>query len=373
MTNQAWAAGGSCLGDVGASVTGKSASGFATAFMPYITLTFTDHFGGTYTTAPIQIQVMDVAADLLAGSEASININHAAATAQAVQKALESLPNHVIPSVQVTGRTETISGAGPGYLVKDLKATDTPNPGNPFTTALIAAEITAYTKALPVSTTITAANANYAYAAAASVTQNTATDPPGYDHLSWATDGVLNPFITKRTASMGGVGAGRFLGPTQAKLGIADAGKAFLYNRRVAVYRMNPTHATKMKNADSSTDTNAVALAGACLFKDIKLTIKFNDKATSGKQNTLQCSTNDQTGSKGCAAGTNTMMPARIANIPGVTSTCAVYDNDQEIENGTHEENAQCGNRGSCDTTTGKCNCFSGHTGEACDVQSNFV
>jgi hypothetical protein len=289
-----------------------------------------------------------------------------------VQKALESLPNHVIPSVQVTGRTETISGAGPGYLVKDLKATDTPNPGNPFTTALIAAEITAYTKALPVSTTITAANANYEHAPASSVTQNSGTDP----HLSWATDGVLNPFITKGTASMGGVptaNAGRFLGPTQAKLGIADAGNAFLYNRRVAVYRMNPTHATKMKNADSSTDTNAVALAGACLFKDIKLTIKFNDKATSGKQNTLQCSTNDQTGTQGCAAGTNTMMPARSANVQGVTSTCAVYDNDQEIENGTHEENAQCGNRGSCDTTTGKCNCFSGHTGEACDVQSNFV
>jgi hypothetical protein len=285
-----------------------------------------------------------------------------------VQKALESLPNHVIPSVQVTGRTETISGAGPGYLVKDLTATATPNPGNPFTTELVQSEIDAYKNAVVDGVILNPGNEEYA--AAASVTAATKTT----EHLSWATDGVLNPFITKGTASMGGVGAGRFLGPTQAKLGIADAGKAFLYNRRVAVYRMNPDDATNMNNADSSAGaTPAFSLAVECLFKDIKLTIKFNDKATSGKQNTLQCSTNDQTGSKGCAAGTNTMMPARIANIPGVTSTCAVYDNDQEIENGTHEENAQCGNRGSCDTTTGKCNCFSGHTGEACDVQSNFV
>jgi len=37
-----------------------------------------------------------------------------------------------------------------------------------------------------------------------------------------------------------------------------------------------------------------------------------------------------------------------------------------------YEENAECSNRGLCDSTTGQCACFDGHTGEACSTQTVF-
>ena len=51
-----------------------------------------------------------------------------------------------------------------------------------------------------------------------------------------------------------------------------------------------------------------------------------------------------------------------------VNTVCEV----EETVKGT-SENAECSNRGNCDTQTGLCGCFAGYTGEDCSVQTVLV
>jgi hypothetical protein len=115
------------------------------------------------------------------------------------------------------------------------------------------------------------------------------------------------------------------------------------------------------------------------VFKQLKLTVTFSDAANAGKQNPLKCTLPKQ--DTDCSAGVQPHMPlskqqvSTNTNVPQPTCTIidTAYGINGDLVDGTHEENDECGNRGLCDTGTGKCTCFSGHTGEACDIQSNFV
>merc|ERR1719183_342606 len=146
-------------------------------FTAHFSLSFTDHFGGMYTTSPIAIQnsqltevegcyrentcmtsagldfsnpsddcdqvgefkdLVPVSAGISRSecatatgvwrrynpADAGRNVDHAAATALAVQLALEALPNHAIPSVQVRGITAATSVVSAGDITTMQNAAD---------------------------------------------------------------------------------------------------------------------------------------------------------------------------------------------------------------------------------------------------------
>jgi len=93
--------------------------------------------------------------------------------------------------------------------------------------------------------------------------------------------------------------------------------------------------------------------------------IKFTDTLNSGEQNLLSCDTKSVANM--CTSG---MQPMYMNK--GSTNTCSVARYTKtKLSNAI--ENAPCGNRGICNTATGQCNCFQGHSGEACDIQTTFV
>lgn len=199
--------------------------------------------------------------------------SHAANTAAAVQLALESLPNHVIPSVQVSGVTATEAGA------------------------------------------------------------QAQQDASGI------------PQVTKVA-------------------GLTASNEAAAYAQAAAAHAADKINELTPRFSD-------------CIFKHLKLTVTFTDAANSGKQNTLACTMADA--SSNCDAGMQPRMPLskQQASSDYVSPSCQIideaYGTNGDLLDGTHEENEECGNRGLCDQSTGKCTCFSGHTGEACEIQSNFV
>lgn len=146
--------------------------------------------------------------------------------------------------------------------------------------------------------------------------------------------------------------------------------------------------------------------------------ITFTDQATSGKQNLLEC-VYSQGGDRACSGaaprlgegslniehgledsgdfgfGTSTTVPVQLDSKRGFAalgkrdtlygmragSHTFIYDcSVHEVPLGTnadnislnYEENSACSNRGLCDGATGLCDCFDGHTGENCSVQTIF-
>jgi len=86
--------------------------------------------------------------------------------------------------------------------------------------------------------------------------------------------------------------------------------------------------------------------------------ITFSDPATPGMQKLIQCEALAQS----CAAGAQ----PKYAPTVGPCETGRIHQRE-------YTENVACGNRGLCDGQSGSCECFDGHTGEACEVQSTFV
>jgi len=124
--------------------------------------------------------------------------------------------------------------------------------------------------------------------------------------------------------------------------------------------------------------------------------ITFGDSATAGKQNLLECvydtgracdgaqpkmANQNPHGSTTVAAGAEARVNLSLAKTNGhllsiagestYVHFCKVYE--VPLASGKdYEENAECSNRGLCDSSTGTCNCFEGHTGENCSQQTVF-
>jgi len=100
----------------------------------------------------------------------------------------------------------------------------------------------------------------------------------------------------------------------------------------------------------------------------ITLSISFTDAANTGKQNTL--SADIVYSFEACAEGGQAPYIQNDATLDSVTVN---VDHMALTEGSSYEENVPCGNRGICDASVGTCECFEGHTGEACEIQSVFV
>lgn len=98
------------------------------------------------------------------------------------------------------------------------------------------------------------------------------------------------------------------------------------------------------------------------------LSVSFTDAATTGLQNLLTAD---------IVASTETCLEggqSPYTQNPVLYDTVTVSVDHQPLTEGSsYEENVPCGNRGICDSSVGKCECFEGHTGEACEIQSVFV
>ena len=68
--------------------------------------------------------------------------------------------------------------------------------------------------------------------------------------------------------------------------------------------------------------------------------------------------------------GENTMTVSLVVGAAAPVPVSLVTAND--VKDGT-KEHATCSNRGLCDYTSGLCQCFTGHTGVACEVQSTLA
>jgi hypothetical protein len=149
--------------------------------------------------------------------------------------------------------------------------------------------------------------------------------------------------------------------------------------------------------------------------------ITFTDQANSGKQNLLEC-VYSSGGDRACEGaspklgegsldvghgeenahlgfGFSNMIPeggelegasqyssfqamGKRETLYGMEAESNTYVHDctvHEVPLGTgsggalqYEENSACSNRGLCDGTTGVCDCFEGHTGENCSIQTIF-
>jgi len=103
--------------------------------------------------------------------------------------------------------------------------------------------------------------------------------------------------------------------------------------------------------------------AGTHTDKLVTFQVTFTSPHNSGDQHMLGCNINEC--SSGCAP--------YVAGIVGAgTPPSTVHCHVQEIWKG-EDEAAECSNRGICDSASGTCECFAGHTDEDCSEMTALI
>jgi len=123
-----------------------------------------------------------------------------------------------------------------------------------------------------------------------------------------------------------------------------------------------------------STHNHLASGSTAANAKYNRYMVTFISPATSGKQNLLVCNY------KGCDYDGCQPRFTGIGKIGDTATTsrrkCHVrgyYETAGATNNVGTGENAECSNRGICNTEDGLCECFEGYTGESCSVQTILV
>lgn len=111
----------------------------------------------------------------------------------------------------------------------------------------------------------------------------------------------------------------------------------------------------------------SVQVSGSQVGNTQSLAITFSDAGSPGVQNDLAC--NVRYADAVCTSG---QQPLIASDVSDTDFTCSNAGHEV-LDEAFFEENVECGNRGICDKSTGKCECFEGHAGEACDIYSVYV
>jgi len=99
-----------------------------------------------------------------------------------------------------------------------------------------------------------------------------------------------------------------------------------------------------------------------------KINVKFTDGHNTGKQKLLQF-----IGKAACASGSQPLFKATNADTTKGDIKCTVARQAATPAGSTYKESATCSNRGICDQSTGRCNCFDGYFGLACDHVNTYI
>lgn len=104
--------------------------------------------------------------------------------------------------------------------------------------------------------------------------------------------------------------------------------------------------------------------------------VTFSDQGTSGRQNLLECLVHEDYGqtygrkdnSRDCSAAQPRLSKVMTSNNDLHSISCTV----EEVVFEEYEEHSECSERGICDSSTGICECYEGHSGEDCSTQTIF-
>merc|ERR1711959_743534 len=101
---------------------------------------------------------------------------------------------------------------------------------------------------------------------------------------------------------------------------------------------------------------------------EVSFQVTFTSPHNSGDQHMLGCNINE------CSDGCSPYIKGirGDAATPGTTAASTVHCHVQELWKG-EDEAAECSNRGICDSKSGVCECFTGHTDEDCSEMTALI
>merc|ERR1711981_1111484 len=101
-----------------------------------------------------------------------------------------------------------------------------------------------------------------------------------------------------------------------------------------------------------------------------KISVFFTDGHNTGKQQMLQVIERSR-----CALGIQPYFQVNSNNeaLDQGDLACDVERKNPFPAGSTYRESATCSNRGVCDQSTGRCNCFDGYFGLACDHVNTYI